>query len=63
LASKTLRIVLTEKARSGEALRRCLFNYRPPVSRGVMEAQIRLAVNEASDWEFVPPEFRSYRDG
>jgi hypothetical protein len=61
LASKTLRIVLTEKARSGEALRRCLFNYRPPVSCEFMEAQIRLAVNESSDWEFVPPEFRSYR--
>jgi hypothetical protein len=63
LAVKTLRTVLTGKVRPGEALRRCLLDYRPPVSRDVMEAQIRLAVNEASDWEFVPPEFRNYREG
>jgi ATPase family associated with various cellular activities (AAA) len=63
LAVKTLRTVLTGKVRPGEALRRCLLDYRPPVSRDVMEAQIRLAVNEASDWAFVPPEFRNYREG
>jgi AAA+ superfamily predicted ATPase len=61
LAVKTLRRVLTEKVRSGEALRRNLIDYKPPVARDVMEAQIRLAVNEASDWEFVPPAFRGYR--
>jgi len=52
---------LTEKVRSGEALRRNLIDYKPPVARDVMEAQIRLAVNEASDWDFVPPAFRGYR--
>jgi hypothetical protein len=61
LAVKTLRTVLTEKVRSGEALRRNLIDYKPPVARDVMEAQIRLAVNEASDWDFVPPAFRGYR--
>ena len=33
----------------------------PSVSHDVMEAQIRLAVNEASDWDFVPQSFRVYR--
>ena len=61
LAVRTLRRVLTEKVHSGEALRRNLIDYKPPVARDVMEAQIRLAVNEASEWEFVPPAFRSYR--
>jgi hypothetical protein len=61
LAVKTLRTVLTEKVTSGEALRRSLIDYKPPVPRDIMEAQIRLAVNEASDWEFVPPAFRGYR--
>jgi hypothetical protein len=63
LAVKTLRTVLTENVGSGEALRCSLIDYRPSVPRDVMEAQIRLAVNEASDWEFVPPAFRSYREG
>jgi len=26
-----------------------------------MEAQIRLSVSEASDWDFVPQSFRAYR--
>jgi len=61
LAVKTLRTVLTQKLSPEDALVRNLTNYQPPVSREVMEAQIRLAVNEASDWDFVPPAFRSYR--
>ena len=54
LAVKTLRSVLTEKRTPQQALSRNLTDYQPPVSRDVMEAQIRLAVNEASDWDFVP---------
>ena len=61
LAVKTLRSVLTEKVTPPQALLRNLTDYQPPVSREVMEAQIRLAVNEASDWDFVPPAFRAYR--
>jgi hypothetical protein len=61
LAVKTLRGVLTEKLAPREALMRNLTDYQPPVSREVMEAQIQLAVNEASDWDFVPQPFRSYR--
>jgi hypothetical protein len=62
LAVKTLRSVLTEKLTPKQALSRNLTDYRPPVSRDVMEAQIRLAVNEASDWDFVPQPFRAYRE-
>ena len=61
LAVKTLRSVLTEKRTPQQALSRNLTDYQPPVSRDVMEAQIRLAVNEASDWDFVPQPFRAYR--
>jgi hypothetical protein len=61
LAVKTLRTVLTQKLSPDEALIQSLRNYQPPVSREVMEAQIRLAVNEASDWDFIPPAFRGYR--
>jgi hypothetical protein len=61
LAVKTLRGVLTEKITPQQALFRNLTDYQPPVPRDVMEAQIRLAVNEASDWDFVPQTFRVYR--
>lgn len=63
LAVKTLRSVLTDKVTPLEALTRNLTDYQPPVARDVLEAQIQLAVNEASDWEFVPPAFRRYRRG
>jgi len=61
LAVKTLRTILTEKRSPLEALTRALTDYQAPIVRDVMEAQIRLAVNEASDWDFVPPAFRPYR--
>jgi hypothetical protein len=61
LAVKTLRSILTEKLTPQQALFHNLTDYQPPVPHDVMEAQIRLAVNEASDWDFVPPSFRVYR--
>jgi hypothetical protein len=61
LAVKTLRSILTEKLTPQQALLRNLTDYQPPVSHDVMEAQIRLAVNEASDWDFLPQPFRGYR--
>lgn len=63
LAVKTLRSVLTGKLSPAEALRRSLTDYQPPVARDILEAQVRLAVDEASDWDFVPPAFRAYRRG
>jgi hypothetical protein len=61
LAVKTLRSILTEKLTPQQALFHNLTDYQPPVPHDVMEAQIRLAVNEASDWDFVPQSFRVYR--
>ena len=48
----------TGQALPADALRRCLSGYRPPVSEEVLRLQIALAVAEATDQEFVPPEFR-----
>jgi len=39
-------------------LRECLSEYQNPIAPEVMEFQIRVAVNEASALEFVPPVFR-----
>ena len=41
-----------------DALRTCLTDYQTPVPLETLEFQIRLAVNEASDLEFVPAVFR-----
>ena len=43
-------------------LRRSLENYQPPVHLSIMEAQIRIAVNEATKMTLVPEEFRQFRD-
>ena len=59
LAVKVYRLVRTEKRGAVEALRDCLVDYQHPVPHEVMEAQIQLAVREASDLDFVPPELRS----
>jgi hypothetical protein len=39
----------------------CLADYRNPVPLDTLEYQIRLAVAEASDLEFVPQQFRTTR--
>ncbi|MCX7047140.1 MAG: hypothetical protein NTX50_16840 [Candidatus Sumerlaeota bacterium] len=44
-----------------DALRECLEDYQAPVSLQVMKAQIQLAIQEASDLEFVPPAFRNMK--
>jgi hypothetical protein len=48
-------------ARFLEVLRTCLTDYQNPVPLETLEFQIRLAVSEASDLEFVPPDFRASR--
>jgi hypothetical protein len=59
LAVKIYRLVRTSNATPEVALRRCLTDYQNPVPLETLEFQIRLAVNEASDLEFVPQKFRS----
>jgi hypothetical protein len=58
LAVKIYRFVRTANASSVEATRSSLTDYQNPVPLETLEFQIRLAVAEASDLEFVPPVFR-----
>jgi hypothetical protein len=58
LAVKVYRCVRAQGKRPEEALAQCLTDYQNPVSREVLDFQTRLAVDEASDLEFVPPAFR-----
>ena len=63
LAVKLYRAIKTAPATAplapGAALHQCLEGYRNPVSRETMEFQIKLAVAESSDMEFVPEAFRA----
>jgi hypothetical protein len=59
LAVKIYRLVRTSGASPLEAVRACLTDYQNPVPPETMEFQIRLAVREASDLEFVPTDFRT----
>jgi Bacterial extracellular solute-binding protein len=60
LAVKIYRLVRTSSASPLEALRTCLTDYLNPIPAEILEFQIRLAVAEASDLEFVPPGFRRW---
>ena len=58
VAVKIYRIVRTEKKTPAAALKECLADYQHPVPLEVLEAQIKLAIHEASDLEFVPTDLR-----
>jgi hypothetical protein len=58
LAVKIYRFVRTANTTPVEAVRASLTDYQNPVPLETLEYQIRLAVNEASDLEFVPAVFR-----
>jgi SpoVK/Ycf46/Vps4 family AAA+-type ATPase len=58
LVVKAYRVARTENVPGGLALARCLEGYQNPVPEDVLEAQMRLAVREASDLSFVPEAFR-----
>jgi hypothetical protein len=58
LAVKVYRLVKTSNCSPADALRSSLSDYQNPVPPGTLEFQIRLAVAEASDLEFVPQDFR-----
>lgn len=61
LAVKIYRLVRTSGCSPLDAIRGCLTDYQNPVPLETMEFQIRLAVNETSDLEFVPPGLRGPR--
>jgi hypothetical protein len=60
LATKVYRTVKTQNLAPLAALADSLTDWQPPVPRAILEAQIRLAVAEATDLDFVPEAFRSY---
>jgi hypothetical protein len=61
LAVKIYRLVRTSGCTPVDAVRTCLTDYQNPVPLETMEFQIRLAVNETSDLEFVPASLRQAR--
>ncbi len=63
LAVKVYRIARTESKSPADALRACLSDYQNPVPLDALQFQIRLAVKEASDLEFVPGPFREPSPG
>lgn len=62
IAVKAKRIMITHGLAAEQALAKCLDGYLPPVSPAVIEAQIQLAVEEASDVSFIPQCFRSKKN-
>jgi len=58
LSVKLYRTLKTGAANAEEALASALKDYQPPVPPAVIEAQIQLAVSEATDLSFVPERFR-----
>lgn len=58
LAVKIYRQIRTAGGSVLDVLRGCLTDYQNPVPLDTLEFQIRLAVTEATDLEFVPAEFR-----
>ena len=62
LVVKAYRHARTEKTSPAVALAACLEGYQNPVPADVLEAQMRLAIREATDLAFVPPAFRALAD-
>jgi len=58
LVVKAYRMARIETRTPYDALQACLAGYQNPVPRDVLEAQMRLAVREATDLGFVPPSLR-----
>jgi hypothetical protein len=58
LAVKVYRMVRTSHSSPLDVLRLCLIDYQNPVPLETIHFQIRLAIAEASDLEFVPSQFR-----
>ena len=58
LAIKVYRLMKTRDLEPIPALKDCLDEYQNPVPAEILQAQIRLAVEEASDLSFVPEIFR-----
>jgi hypothetical protein len=62
LVVKAYRHARTQNVGAAAALESCLDGYQNPVPADVLEAQMRLAIREATDLAFVPPAFRALAD-
>jgi hypothetical protein len=60
LVVKAYRLARTAEVSAADALARSLEGYQSPVPQDVLELQIRLAIREATDLEFVPGELRRF---
>lgn len=58
LSIKVYRLVRVESLQPGAALKECLADYQNPVAPEILGHQIQLAIQEASDLEFVPTALR-----
>lgn len=58
LAAKVYRHARTTQQAPLEALKACLQGYQPPVAEHILHEQMRLAIREATDIDFVPPSLR-----
>jgi SpoVK/Ycf46/Vps4 family AAA+-type ATPase len=59
LAVKIYRLARTSNFHPLDAFRTCLADYQNPIPLETLEFQVRLAVSETSDLDFVPPVFRA----
>jgi hypothetical protein len=62
LAAKVMRVQVTSERKTSEILSEMLENYQPSVPMEVIEFQIDLAVNEATDIELVPEFFQNRKN-
>jgi SpoVK/Ycf46/Vps4 family AAA+-type ATPase len=60
LVVKAYRVSRTEAVAPGAALARCLQGYQSAIPQDVLELQMRLAIQEASDLAFVAEELRHF---
>jgi predicted nucleotidyltransferase len=63
LSVKVYRRVRTAQETPLVALAACLDGYQPPVAPDVLDFQMRIAIREATDTQFVPPSLRHLAQG
>ena len=59
LSVKVYRRVRTANESAAIALAACLDGYQPPVAPEILEFQMRIAIREATDMQFVPESLRA----